>query len=114
MAEDEGRKKINNLTEHEDHPGQALATEDHEVIMRWAQERQAEPATIPGTEHEGHAGVLRFNFPGYGGESLQLISWEKWFKAFDQRDLTFLFQEHLKNGNQSNFFKLDNKKREDG
>jgi hypothetical protein len=115
MASDKNsRKTIKEPNEHEDHPGQSLATINHEVITNWAEERKAVPATIPGTEHEGRPGVLRFNFPGYGGEGLEQISWDDWFRSFDQRELTFLYQEHLSNGKTSNFFKLDNPNREEG
>jgi hypothetical protein len=107
-------KWISSPDDHEDHPGQSLVTRSHEVIQKWAEERDAVPATVPGTEHEDHLGVLRFDFPGYGGQSLQEVSWEDWFKTFDDRNLVFLYQEHLKNGNQSNFFKLDNPDRDDG
>ncbi len=107
-------KWISNKDEHEEHNGQSLATRNHDVIMKWAEERDAVPATVPGTEHGDQLGVLRFNFPGYGGRELREVSWEEWFKPFDTRDLVFVYQEHMKNGNQSNFFRLDNPKREDG
>lgn len=105
-------KWIHSPNEHEDHAGQTLATRSHEVIQHWAQARKAEPATVAGTEHGDRAGVLRFNFPGYGGESLQPLSWDDWFKTFDDRELVFLFQEHQKAGNESNFFHLDSPQRE--
>ena len=103
---------IHTLDEHEDHPGETLATQSHEVIRHWAEERGAVPATVPGTEHEGRPGVLRFNFPGYGGERLQEISWDDWFKPFDERRLVFLYQEHKSSGEHSNFFRLDSPERE--
>lgn len=106
-------KWIKSIQEHEDHSGQSLATKNHDVIKRWAKERKAAPATVPGTEHDGRPGVLRFDFPGYGGRELEEISWDYWFKSFDQRDLVFQFQEHLKNGKPSNFFKLNNPDREE-
>lgn len=112
-ADIRGAKWIESVNEHEDHQGQSLATRNHDVIMRWAEERKAQPATIEGTEHEGRPGVLRFDFPGYGG-GIKQISWDEWFKTFDARELTFLYQEHLKNGSQSNFFKLTSPHREDG
>ncbi len=105
-------KWIENLDQHEDRAGQSLATRSHEVIQKWAEERGAQPATIAGTRQGERPGVLRFNFPGYGGETLESISWEEWFKPFDERNLVFVFQEHLKNGNQSNFFRLDSPERE--
>lgn len=82
--------------------------------MHWAKERDAKPATIPGTEHGGRPGVLRFNFPGYGGQEIKEISWEEWFQPFDERQLVFVFQEHRKDGTQSNFFRLDSPERETG
>jgi hypothetical protein len=104
---------ISSPDEHEDHPGQSLVTRSHAVIQKWAEERGAKPATVPGTEHKDHLGVLRFQFPGYGGDGLQDVDWEEWFKTFDDRNLVFIYQEHLKSGDQSNFFRLDNPERED-
>ncbi|HEX5436614.1 MAG TPA: hypothetical protein VFW98_05625 [Gemmatimonadaceae bacterium] len=103
---------IHSPSEHEDHPGQTLATRDHEVITHWAQERGAVPATVSGSEHGGEPGVLRFNFPDYGGHSLVQINWSDWFKPFDQRSLVFLYQENTSDGSRSNFFRLDNPDRE--
>jgi hypothetical protein len=105
-------KWINNPNEHEDHPGQTLATQNPEVIKHWAEERQAIPATVPGTEHGDHLGVLTFDFPGYGGQKLQHVSWDEWLKTFKERKLVFLFQEHMKDGKMSNFFHLDSPTRE--
>jgi hypothetical protein len=99
--------------EHEERPGRSLLTRDHEVIRRWAQERGARPATVPGTEHDGHLGVLRFDFPGYGGDELRAVSWDEWFDAFDARGLDFVYQEHKSDGSVSSFFRLDNPQRED-
>ena len=106
-------KWIHSPQEHEDRPGQTLATRNPEVIKHWAQERQAVPATVPGTEHGHHLGVLRFNFPGYGGRKLQEVNWDQWLKTFKDRNLVFLFQEHKKSGEMSNFFRFDNPSRED-
>src|SRR5687768_10368826 len=64
-------KWIDSVDEHEDRPGQTLATRNHDVICRWAEERRANPATVSSTEHGGRAGVLRFDFPGFGGENLE-------------------------------------------
>ncbi len=107
-------KWINDPGEHQDRPGQTLATRSPDVIKHWAEDRGAVPSTVPGTEHDGHLGVLRFNFPGYGGASLEEVSWEDWLGTFKSRDLVFVFQENKKDGAQSNFFKLDNPNREDG
>src|SRR5919108_2741595 len=97
---------VDSPAQREERPGQTLATRNHEVIQRWAEQRGAVPATVTDSRHEGHPGVLRFDFPGFGGEGLEHISWEEWFKAFDERNLVFLFQEHTKDGTESNFFQL--------
>lgn len=107
-------KWIDSPADHEDRKGQSLATRSHEVIRQWAEERQAVPATVEGTEREDRAGVLRLNFPGYGEGNLKEISWDEWFETFDQRRLVFVFQEHKTDGATSNFFRLDNPEREDG
>ena len=106
-------KWIHSPKEHEDHPGQTLATRNHEVIKQWAEHRKAKPATVPGTEKDDRLGVLRFDFPG-GTQELVEVEWDDWFATFDERELVFVYQEHMKAGNDSNFFRLDNPHREDG
>lgn len=103
---------IHSPDEHEDHHGQSLATRSHEVIQAWAGARKGQPATVPGTEHDGRPGVLRFDFPGYGGDDLRHISWDEWFETFDARNLVFVYQEHKSDGTESNFFMLDSPERE--
>jgi hypothetical protein len=106
-------KWIENAVDHADRPGQSLVTRNHEVIRKWAEERGAVPATAQPVRQTDRPRVLRFDFPGSGGgKRLEQISWEEWFKTFDERELVFLYQEHLKNGNQSSFFRLDNPERE--
>jgi hypothetical protein len=107
-------KWIHSPKEHEDHKGQTLATRDHDVIKHWAAARKAVPATVPGSRHGDRFGVLRFNFPGYGSDDLQEVSWDDWFKTFDDRHLVFLYQEHKSDGHESNFFHFDSPEREHG
>jgi hypothetical protein len=105
------------ITSTDDKPeraGRSLVTTDHEVIRQWAKARKAVPATVGGTEHGNHLGVLRFDFPGYGGDSLTEVSWDDWLNTFDQRRLNFIYQEKLSNGKRSNFFQLESPDREDG
>ena len=106
-------QEITSPDEHEERKGKTLYTTDHEVIRRWAEERDAVPATVPGTEKGDRLGVLRFDFPGYGGQELQHVSWDEWFRTFDERGLRFIHQEHKKDGSTSNFFRLENPDRED-
>jgi hypothetical protein len=101
-------KWIESPDEHADRKGQSLATQSHEVIQQWAGERKVKPATIESQQDDPR--VLRFDFPGYGGRRLVEIGWDAWFRTFDDRNVTFIYQEQLRNGNQSNFFKLDDGK----
>jgi hypothetical protein len=107
-------QRVDSADEHEERPGKTLVTQDHETIRRWAEERGAVPATIAGTEHDDHLGVLTFDFGGDSEDDrLRHVSWDEWFRTFDERGLRFIYQEHLKDGSQSNFFRLENPDRED-
>ncbi|MEO7192221.1 MAG: hypothetical protein ABI051_14310 [Vicinamibacterales bacterium] len=80
---------------------------DHDQIRRWAEERQAQPACVKQTGTEGDPGMIRLDFPGFSGEdTLEPISWEQWFKAFDDNNLALLVQDRTSTGQPSNFNKL--------
>jgi len=98
--------------EEPERAGRSLATTHHEVIKQWAEERGGTPATVEGTEHGDHLGVLRFDFGG-GSDNLRHVSWDEWFRTFDERRLNFIYQEERSDGNQSNFFRLESPDRED-
>ena len=86
---------------------QAKVTTDHEEIRRWAEERGAVPARVRGTGGKGDVGMLRLDFPGYSGEeSLEPISWDDWFRKFDESGLALLHQDQTAQGVKSNFNKL--------
>jgi len=105
-------QEIRSTEDEPERPGRSLATTSHDVIRAWAEERGATPATVPGTDHEGHLGVLRFDF-GDDTEGLEHVGWDEWFETFDARRLNFLYQEERTDGRQSNFFQLENPDRED-
>ena len=87
--------------------GESKTTTDHETIKKWAEARGGKPATVKSTESHGEPGVLRIDFPGYKGEgSLEEISWDEFFEAFEKNNLAFLYQEKTKDGKQSRFSKL--------
>ena len=73
-------------------------TRDHDVIKRWATDRQAEPSTGQASEsgpatskvNDGGAGI-RFNFPGVG--VFRPITWDEWFGNFDQHDCAFVYDD---------------------
>jgi hypothetical protein len=82
-------------------------TTDHEFIRTWAEERDAKPAAVKGTGGDDDPGIIRLDFPGFSGEgTLEPISWEEWFKKFDENDLAVLYQEETAGGEKSNFNKI--------
>ena len=86
---------------------ESKTTTDHKTIQNWSEARGGKPATVKSTEKDGEAGVLRIDFPGYSGAgSLEEISWDEFFKKFDEKNLAFLYQEHTSSGEESRFFKL--------
>lgn len=86
---------------------ESKVTFDHDEIRRWAEQRNAAPACVRGTGGKHDIGMIRLDFPGYSGEtSLEHISWDEWFKKFDERNLALLYQETTASGEKSNFNKL--------
>ena len=87
--------------------GAAKATIDHDFIRSWVEERGGKPSHVKGRGGPGDPGILRIDFPGFSGEgTLEAISWDEWFKAFDENNLAFLFQETTSQGQESRFNKL--------
>lgn len=85
-------------------------TTDHNTIKQWAEERDGKPAVVESTVDSGKGGgLLRINFPGYAEDNLKDISWEEFFRIFDDNDLQFLYQEKTKDGGESRFFKFVSK-----
>lgn len=105
-------QEVTSPDEQPEREGRSLVTTHHEVIKEWAEARGGKPATVEGTEHGDHLGVLRFDF-GPDSDKLRHVSWDEWFKTFDDRGLNFIYQETRTDGSQSNFFRLENPKRED-
>ena len=88
----------------------ARPTVDHEEIRRWAELRDGKPACVRGTGGRGDVGMLRLDFPGYsGGDTLEEISWDEWFRQFDENNLALLIQDRTSDGELSNFNKLVNR-----
>jgi hypothetical protein len=87
--------------------GKSKVTTDHEEIKKWVAARGGYPATVKGTTEGDEPGVLRIDYPGFSGEeTLQQISWEEFFDAFEKNNLAFLYQEETKGGSESRFSKL--------
>lgn len=82
-------------------------TTDHDEIREWAEARGATPSRVRGTGGDDGPGMIRLDFPGFSGaDSLEEISWEDWFQAFDDNDLALVYQETTAAGERSNFNKL--------
>jgi hypothetical protein len=101
-GESERRSSSTSAGSHAAHP-----MTDHDQIRQWAESRGAKPACVKGTGGKGDPGMIRLDFPGFtGADSLQPISWDEWFKAFDDNDLALLVQDRTASGEESNFNKL--------
>jgi hypothetical protein len=82
-------------------------TRSHDVIRRWAEERGGQPAAVRDTKRAGDPGIIRIDFPGYGGgRSLKKISWDEFFDKFDENNLMLVFQDQTSRGEKSNFNKV--------
>ncbi len=75
---------------------EAKTTTDHDEIRRWVESRGGKPARVIETGSNGDPGILRINFDERGGDDdtrLEEISWDDWFRAFDENALAFLYQD---------------------
>lgn len=85
---------------------ESKTTTDHEEIRSWVEERDGHPAVVKGTEKGGSA-LLRIDYPGFSGEDrLAEITWDEFFKIFDENNLAFLYQEKTEDGGLSRFSKF--------
>jgi hypothetical protein len=69
----------------------AAETQDHETIRKWVEERGGRPAQVEGT-----GGMLRIEFDK-AEEKLNPITWDDFFKVFDERGLRFLYSPEKNN-----------------
>jgi hypothetical protein len=87
----------------------AQITTDHDQIRKWAEARGGRPATVRSTHAKSDAGIIRIEFPEAPNskhEALEEISWDEFFKKFDESGLALLYQEETASGEKSNFNKL--------
>lgn len=81
---------------------EATTTDDHEEIRRWVEARKGQPARVKGI---ADGGLLRIDF-GEPEEALEPISWEEFFRIFDNKKLLFLHQDKTADGKLSRFNKF--------
>ena len=85
----------------------SITTTDHDTIRNWAEERGGKPSEVAATAKGDDVGIIRIDFPGFSGEGkLAEISWEEWFKKFDEANLALVYEEETADGQRSNFNKL--------
>ena len=90
--------------------GESNQTTDHGTIRRWVEERGGWPARVKGPGSGSNPGLLRIDYPGRGDDdALEEISWDEFFKGFEENKLAFLYQEETKEGDESRFSKLVNR-----
>jgi len=77
-------------------------TTNHKTIREWAEARDGRPCVI---RTKGQGGVLRIDF-GDKEEEFDEVSWEEFFKIFDENKLAFLYQDKTKEGETSRFNKF--------
>src|SRR5919206_4778461 len=89
-------------------------TTDPDVIRRWADARGGRPVLVHGKAGADDFGPIRIMFsdvPHADGETLEEISWDEWFEAFDENGLALVYQEETADGEQSRFNKLVSRQR---
>lgn len=84
---------------------QSKQTTDHDEIRKWVEARGGRPAAVRQTHSKDDGGILRIDF-GEKEPELEEISWEEFFRTFDERKLAFLYQDKTKDGKESRFFKF--------
>jgi hypothetical protein len=84
---------------------ESKTTTNHDEIRRWVEARGGRPASVRATGDGDDPGILRIDF-GDPEEGLEQISWDEFFRAFDENDLAFLYQEETEGGGESRFNKF--------
>ena len=81
------------------------STTKHDDIRKWAEARDGHPAMV---DTKGKGGILRIDF-GEPEDNLKEISWDEFFKIFDENKLAFLYQDETADGGKSRFNKFVNR-----
>ncbi|ABR63205.1 hypothetical protein GOC91_00795 [Sinorhizobium medicae] len=85
----------------------AMTTTNHDTIRKWIEAREGQPARVKNA-NEGGGGLLRVDF-GKPEDTLEKISWDEFFKIFDEEKLAFLHQDMTEDGQTSRFCKFVNR-----
>lgn len=74
----------------------AELTTNHETIRKWAEKQGGKPAAVARTHQGGDVGIVRIMFPNAPQsehQALTEITWDEFFKEFEQRKLALLYEE---------------------
>lgn len=74
----------------------AQTTTDHQAIRKWAEKHGGKPAAVKRTHQGGDVGIVRIMFPRSPQsehDGLVEISWDEFFKEFDEGELALLYEE---------------------
>jgi hypothetical protein len=104
-------RRVDVRSEEEQPAGSIVATDDPELIRRWALRHSAEPATGEATEsgpatvdvRDGDAGI-RFNFPA--AARFRPITWDEWLRNFTRYDLMFVYEREVPGTTPSGRYRL--------
>jgi hypothetical protein len=75
----------------------AETTTDHHTIKKWAEKHGGKPAAVESTYSTSDVGIIRLMFPKAPHsehDHLVEISWDEFFKEFDQRKLALLYEDN--------------------
>jgi hypothetical protein len=73
----------------------AEVTTEHDTIRKWAESHGGKPAAVRRTHQGGDVGIIRLMFPEAPlseHDSLDEITWDEFFKEFEQRQLALLYE----------------------
>ncbi len=89
-------------------PGTSACTTDRDTIKRWVERRRGRPAAIRARSREDYeAAPPRIDFPEYRSTGVvRRISWEEFFRKFEEKGLAFVYQEQTPTGELSRFFRF--------
>lgn len=73
-------------------PNQICDTVENGTIRSWAEKRGGKPALLQHNEDTGGAGdMLKIIFPGEKSEDHDMLSWDQFFRIFEENNLKLLF-----------------------
>lgn len=76
---------------------QTTRTIDHQEIKQWVEEHGGSPSVVEGTYDGFGSGILRIDW-GTEEEALDQLSWEDFFRVFDDNDLAFVYDTSTEGG----------------